>query len=346
MTTTNLAPRAPVTLLILDDSPEDRGTYKAYLEQSGDLRLTFLEADETEGGMQACTDVRLDCILLDYSMPDGTGLEFLHRLNEAHPDHAPVIMVTGRGSEDVAVKCLKQGAVDYIPKANVSPEGLARAVRNAVQIARLRASVEEEQRERRLAETELRGSETRFRLLVDSVREYAIIMLDPRGTITSWNAGARQMFNYHAREIVGHPFGRLFLPEDMTNRLPQQELRLAFEHERVGADRWYLRRDGSRLWCSSVLSPITDPLGELHGYSWVVRDNSERLDVLQKLKDSLGERAGEITLTAQDLANPLQELLTHVGDLATELAQLRGQGAVAAPSAQAGHVHGKRGCSS
>ena len=307
--------RTPVTLLILDDSPEDRGTYKAYLQQCNDLRLTFLEADDTELALQTCRDVRLDCILLDYCLPDATGLNFLTRLRQELGTPPPVIMITGRGSESVAVDSLKNGATDYLPKGGLTAENLTRAVRNAVQIARLHASVTEEQRERQLAEADLRASEMRFRLLVDSVKEYAIVMLDPRGVVTSWNAGARQMFSYHGREIVGHPFGRLFVPEDVSNRVPQQELQQAQTHEHAGANRWYVRRDGSRMWGSSSLNPIMDPMGGLHGYAWVVRDNTERLEVLQKFKDALGSRALDVLLAAQNPDAPLQELLEHVAVL-------------------------------
>src|SRR6195952_13945 len=98
--------------------------------------------------------------------------------------------------------------------------------------------------ERRLHEEELRVSEERFRLLVDSVRDYAISMLDPQGIVQSWNIGAQAINGYSADEIVGRNFRVLYPPEAREQRKPELELQAAREHGRVEEEGWRMRKDG------------------------------------------------------------------------------------------------------
>ena len=130
--------------------------------------------------------------------------------------------------------------------------------------------------QRKQTEEELRRTEERFRLLVESVQDYAIVMLSPAGIVTSWNAGAQRMNGYEAEEIIGQHFSRFFLAEDLERGKPKMELDVAAAEGRFVDEAWRGRRDGSRFWASIVITALRDPHGKLIGFSKITRDLSER----------------------------------------------------------------------
>ena len=130
--------------------------------------------------------------------------------------------------------------------------------------------------ERRRAEEELRRSEERFRLLVQSVTDYAIYMLDPEGYITSWNAGAERFKGYTADEIMGEHFSRFYTLEEAEAGVPRRALQRAREHNHFEAEGWRVRKDGSRFWANVVIDPVRNSDGVLIGYAKITRDLTER----------------------------------------------------------------------
>jgi PAS domain S-box-containing protein len=96
----------------------------------------------------------------------------------------------------------------------------------------------------------------RFQLLVESITDYAIYMLDPEGFIASWNSGAQRLKGYDRLEIVGQHFSRFFTPEDQASGLPARALAEAKAQGRFEAEGWRVRKDGSRFWANAVLDPI------------------------------------------------------------------------------------------
>ncbi|HEX6862480.1 MAG TPA: response regulator [Thermoanaerobaculia bacterium] len=131
----------PLRILIVDDSPEDRELYRRLLAQDPGQEYELLEAEMGEDGLELARRERPDCLLLDYRLPDLDGLEFLDRLLQDGP--VPVIILTGQGSEAVAVQAMKSGAQDYLLKGAISRQELPRAVHNAVEKVALRRKVEE-----------------------------------------------------------------------------------------------------------------------------------------------------------------------------------------------------------
>jgi len=131
----------PLRILIVDDSPEDRELYRRMLAQDPGQEYEFLEAELGEDGLELARRERPDCLLLDYRLPDVDGLEFLDRLLRDGP--VPVIILTGQGSEAVAVQAMKSGAQDYLLKGAISRQELPRAVHNAIEKVALRRKVEE-----------------------------------------------------------------------------------------------------------------------------------------------------------------------------------------------------------
>jgi PAS domain S-box-containing protein len=130
--------------------------------------------------------------------------------------------------------------------------------------------------ERRQAEKELRTSEERMRLLIASVKDYAIFVLDPTGHVASWNPGAERLKGYTAKEIIGQHFSRFYPAEDIRAGKCEMELAVAQQVGRFEDEGWRIRKDGSRFWANVVITPIRDDSGSLIGFAKVTRDLSER----------------------------------------------------------------------
>jgi len=138
------------------------------------------------------------------------------------------------------------------------------------------AKVTRDLTERRDAEHALRESEERFRLLIDSVRDYAIFMLDPAGRIATWNAGAERINGYHSSEIVGKHFSVLFPPEDVADGKPSRELEVAAKAGRYEEEGWRYRKGGKKFWANVLITPLRNRAGELIGFAKITRDLTER----------------------------------------------------------------------
>jgi PAS domain S-box-containing protein len=129
---------------------------------------------------------------------------------------------------------------------------------------------------RKIAEEELRQSTEVFQLLVSSVRDYAIFMLDPNGYITTWNRGAQRIKGYKPEEIIGRHFSTFYGEEDLRNRKPERELEIARAEGSVEDEGWRLRKDGTRFWANVVITAVYDAQGKLRGFAKVTRDITER----------------------------------------------------------------------
>ena len=156
----------------------------------------------------------------------------------------------------------------------------------------------------RVAEDELRRTEETFRLLVAAVEDYAIFMLEPSGVVASWNAGARRIKGYEAREIVGRHF-RVFYPEeDQLTGHPERNLEAARRDGSFSEEGWRVRRDGTRFWASVVISAVHDDRGRLIGYAKVTRDQTEQRASAEDRSDAMAELTRLLAVTAHELTNP------------------------------------------
>jgi diguanylate cyclase (GGDEF)-like protein/PAS domain S-box-containing protein len=116
------------------------------------------------------------------------------------------------------------------------------------------------------------GGDERFALLVDAVRGYAIVLLDPAGRIVHWNSGAREMFGYAESEIVGHTLHDLYLKPDVQLGLPEASFAILKEEGHCEEEGWRVRKDGARFWASVVLTALRNPDGSLRAFSAIIRD--------------------------------------------------------------------------
>jgi PAS domain S-box-containing protein len=126
---------------------------------------------------------------------------------------------------------------------------------------------------------------TRFQLLIDAVKDYAIYLLDAEGRIATWNTGAQLFKGYTADEIIGRHFSTFYTDEDRAAGLPERALRTAAEAGRFEAEGWRVRKDGTRFWTHVVIDPVIDE-GEVVGYAKITRDVSERRATDQALYES------------------------------------------------------------
>jgi PAS domain S-box-containing protein len=131
-----------------------------------------------------------------------------------------------------------------------------------------------------------KSSEGRFRMLIDAITDYAIYMLDPDGTITTWNPGARRFKGYDESEIIGENFSRFYTVEDRKARLPQRALETAAREGRFENEGWRVRKDGSQFWAYVIIDPIRDSSGRLIGFAKVTRDLTERRNAETTLRES------------------------------------------------------------
>jgi PAS domain S-box-containing protein len=134
------------------------------------------------------------------------------------------------------------------------------------------------------------GSEAR--VLVDSVVDYAIYMLDLDGVVKSWNTGAQRMKGYSAQEIIGADFSVFFTADDVKAGKPARSLQIAAAAGTFKGEGWRVRKDGSRLWANVVLDAVYDRAGEVIGYAKVTRDATElrtSVERLRREKDQLTE---------------------------------------------------------
>jgi PAS domain S-box-containing protein len=175
-------------------------------------------------------------------------------------------------------------------------------------------------------------SERRFRLLVESVTDYAIFMLTPEGNVSNWNAGAARIKGYSAEDIIGQHFSRFYTAEDIEAKAPWKALEYARETGSWQAEGWRVKKGGSRFWASVVIDAIRDEDGELLGFAKITRDLTERRQAqieLEKSREQLFqaqkmEAVGQLTGgIAHDFNNLLAGISGSLEMLRSRVAQGR-----------------------
>lgn len=195
----------------------------------------------------------------------------------------------------------------------------------------------------RSTERALLESEERFRLLVESVADYAIFMLDVDGRVTTWNRGAERLKGYRAEEILGRHFREFYTPEAKASRHPEFELEAATRDGRYEEEGWRLRKDGTQFWANVVITALRDASGRLVGFAKVTRDvtrqrlasqdlqhaatelaeaNTELSEANVRLGAAAQERADLLAITAHELRSPIAVAAGASSTLARHWAEL------------------------
>jgi PAS domain S-box-containing protein len=183
----------------------------------------------------------------------------------------------------------------------------------------------------RAAEEALRQSEQKLRLMIASVRDYALYMVDPSGRVASWNLGAEHIKGYGRDEILGQPFSRFFTPEDVERGKPARELEIALRQGRFEEEGWRVRKDGSRFWANVVMTPVRDGSDQLVGFVKVTRDLTERRKTdeerlrLVQAREAIRLRDEFLSIASHELRTPLAALLLLLRSLGQQAPALDGR---------------------
>ncbi len=301
---------SPVRLLVVDDRAENLLALGAILE-APDRELVLVRS-----GREALRELlrrQFALVLLDVNMPVMDGFETAQLIRQRpSSSHTPIIFITAQHDELLATRSYALGAVDYITtpvnpevlraKAAVFVELFRKTEENSRQAELLRRA---EERLRVQAEARLREADERLRLVVESLVDYAIFSLDPEGRIASWNAGAERLFGYSGDEALGCLGESLFAPDHQGGG-PEGRWQDALHGDRVEVEAWFERKGGTRFFGRGVRMAMRSPDGELHGYSTVVHDATER----KRSEEELARQAEQLR-EANRLKDEFLAVLSH-----------------------------------
>ena len=159
---------------------------------------------------------------------------------------------------------------------------------------------------RKQVEEALRASEERYRLLMDSIRDHAVVLVDVEGRIRSWNPGAERVFGWKREEIVGQPIDVLFTPEDRAIGIPAEVLEQANRLGRAGADRWQVRKDGTRFYAAGSVAPVRSGNETMPSYVMILSDATQ-----EKLAERVLQESGQVL--REKAAPPTRSVLSRYG---------------------------------
>jgi len=226
----------PLKILLIDDDRSFRKIATRMMVRAG-LKVEITEAMNCAEGVAELNKNVFDCALLDYQLPDATGINLLQDLLHFGGTNTPIIFVTGKGDEMIAAQALKSGALDYLPKEKLSPELLSQCIHNVIKVhdLELRAN----QAEYLLVETE-----KQYKRIVETISEI-VFQLDPQKNITFVNSSSRTL-GFEPEELIGKPLSSIleidndYLAMVGTNRVGKRAT--------INLDVRFKVKKGSPLW--------------------------------------------------------------------------------------------------
>jgi two-component system cell cycle sensor histidine kinase/response regulator CckA len=274
-------------ILVVDDDRKTLLAMEALLSGPGRKIITAASGREA---LRHLLHHEVALILLDVRMPDIDGFEAAGLIRQRERlRHIPIIFLSAIDTlEEDVYRGVASGAVDYLFKP-VVPQVLQAKVSVFIDLFRINERFKQEA---------VRKSEERFRLVIESLQDYAVFMMNTAGRISLWNLAAQQIRGWTEEEVIGQSFEVLYSPEERQKGHPWQAMKRAADDARYEEEGWCLRKDGSRFWANVVYTAICDEDGSLIGFSSVTRDLTERKraeEELRMLNSKLEERVTEQT---------------------------------------------------
>jgi PAS domain S-box-containing protein len=277
-------------ILVVDDDVKTLAAMEALLSGPGRIIVT---ADSGQAALRHLLRQDFALILLDVRLPvmDGFETAALIRQNERFR-YTPIIFLSAIDTlESDVFRGVASGAVDYLFKPVV----------REVLLAKVSVFVDLFRMNEQLKQQAIRQTEERFRLVVESLQDYAVFMMDPEGRVSSWNLGAERILGWNQQEVISQPFGSFYTAENQERGLPVHASSESVSEGRFEDEGWRVRKDGSRFWANMVVTALLDDNGKLVGFSAIIRDLTNRkraeeeLQILNaKLKDRVAEQTAEL----------------------------------------------------
>jgi diguanylate cyclase (GGDEF)-like protein/PAS domain S-box-containing protein len=249
-------PPSVVRVLLVEDNAADAEATADALAFARSPRCAVTHAARLDDARALLAGARFDVVLLDLGLPDTRGLEGVRELRAAAPETA-IVVLSGMGSEAVALDALTNGAQDYLVKGQASDDALQRSIRFA--IARREADV----------------AQRRFAAIVEST-DLMVLTVDIEHRIASWNPGAERLLGYAADEIVGRPLA-LLVPSERAGEERQILDRVRAGEHVEGFETQRVHRDGTRVDVSLAASAIRDAQSSVIAFAIIARDITEKV---------------------------------------------------------------------
>ncbi|MCV3216640.1 ATP-binding protein [Plectonema radiosum NIES-515] len=266
------------SILIVDDCHEDRVTFRRYLHSCSNYIYTVIESEFGEEALELCKILQPDCVVLDYSLPDMDGLEFIEKLrNITNKVDIPVVMLTGFGNEAIAVEAMKKGAVDYLTKEHLTAENLHTTLQHALEKVELLWKL-------KTTQEQLKFQAYILSQVTDAVMVTQVKFFDEmKAQIVYVNAAFTRMTGYTSEEVLGETPS--ILNGLKTDPKVLEKIRDSItNYQPVKVEIINYRKDGSEYWSEINVTPMLDESGECTNFIFVQRDISDRQAALRDRK--------------------------------------------------------------
>jgi PAS domain S-box-containing protein len=258
------------SILIVDDCHEDRQTFRRYLHSCSNYIYSVIESEFGEEALELCKILQPDCVVVDYSLPDMDGLEFLDKLrNATNQVDIPVVMLTACGNEAIAVQAMKKGATDYLTKEQLTAENLLSTLQHALEKVELLWKLKATQEQLKFQAYIL--SQVTDAVMVTQVK----LINENKARIVYVNAAFTHMTGYSAEEVLGETPNILNGLKTDPKVLDEISQAIA-NYQPLKVELINYRKDGSEFWSEINITPMLDESGECTNFIFVQRDISDR----------------------------------------------------------------------
>jgi PAS domain S-box-containing protein len=255
---------------------EDNVELNRYIVENLAGEFEIVNVFDGEEGLAKASSIKPDLIVTDIMMPKMSGDQMVAAIRKVDElDNIPILVLSAKADDELRLKLLENGAQDYVTKPFSSQELLSR-VRNLVAMKRAQEQLalanKKLQEQTQAKSAQLAQSENRFRLLVDSIQDYAIFMLNPEGEIASWNRGAERLTGYQEAEAIGRHISMLYTRPDQERSHVEYEFHMARLHGRYEEEGVRVRKDGTTYQAQVIVSRVEDEQGRHIGFAKITKD--------------------------------------------------------------------------